>query len=149
MRASFSAGAEMTVAGHNVYSILVAMIAMYFAEFMIYGVIVPPAAYQELALMSDVDVAANGWKMSLGMIGPFVWAIGLSIAIRWRGERGAKAGAVTGLITAAFFMIAARFYQFAYGPSGLAFYALDAAHFLAVGALGGAIIGGWREKKPA
>lgn len=139
----------MRFAGHNVLAILAAAVAMYFVEFLIYGVLVPPATYQAMAHLDDVDMTGNAWKMPFGIIGPLIWAVGLSIAIGWRGGGGWRLGASTGLVTAATLMIAARFFQWGYGATGLDFFALDAVHFLVVGALGGAIIGGWPAAKGA
>ena len=133
----------MRVAGQNVLAILAAAVAMYLVEFLIYGVLVPGPTYMALSHMSADDGPANAWKMPFGIVGPLIWAVGLSVANTWRGAKGWQAGAMTGVLTALFFMIAARFYQWGYGPTGLDFYALDAVHFLLVGAIGGAIIAAW------
>ena len=139
----------MRFAGHNVLAIIAAAIAMYFIEFLIYGMLVPGPVYQELSRMSDEQMIEAAKKMPFGILGPLVWAVGLSVANGWRGAKGWEAGAMTGLLTGAFFMIAARFYQWGYGPTGLDFYALDAAHFLLVGAVGGAILAAWPAPKAA
>lgn len=139
----------MRVAGHNVLAIIVAAIVMYFVEFLIYGVLVPGPTYQAMSHVADADMTASAAKMPFGIIGPLIWAVGLSVANGWRGAKDWQAGAMTGLLTAAFFMIAARFYQWGYGPTGLDFYALDAVHFLLVGAIGGAILAAWPAPKAA
>jgi Protein of unknown function (DUF1761) len=139
----------MRVAGHNVLAIGAAAVVMYLIEFVLYGILVPPETYMGLSLITAEQAAANGWKMPFGILGPLLWAIGLSVAIAWKGAKGWQAGAMVGLVTAAFFMIAARFYQWGYGPTGLDFYALDAAHFLVCGAVGGAIIAAWPAAKKA
>ena len=139
----------MRIGGQNVLAIIAAAIAMYLVEFLIYGVLVPGPKYMALSHMTEADGPGNMWKMPFGIIGPLVWAVGLSVANGWRGAKGWQAGAMTGLITSLFFMIAARFYQWGYGPTGLDFYALDAAHFLLVGAIGGAILAMWPAPKAA
>ncbi len=140
----------MRFAGHNVLAVIVAAIVMYFVEFLIYGVLIPPATYQAMAHVAPGDMEAIGMsKMPFGIIGPLIWAVGLSVANGWRSAKGWQAGAMTGVLTAAFFMIAARFYQWGYGPTGLDFYALDAVHFVLVGAIGGAILAAWPAGKAA
>lgn len=133
----------MKLAGHNVLAILAAAIVMYAIEFLIYGLLVPPITYQKLAHLRVEDLPLNAWKMPFGIVGPLLWATGLSVANTWRGAKGAVAGALTGVLTGAFFMVAARFYQWAYGATGLAFFGLDVAHFIVVGAAGGAILAAW------
>ncbi|MBT9447745.1 MAG: DUF1761 family protein [Hyphomonadaceae bacterium] len=139
----------MRVAGHNLLAITAAAVAMYLIEFVMYGMAIPPATYMALSHMTAEEGAANGWKMPFGIIGPLIWATGLSIAIGWKGAKGAQAGAMVGAVTAVFFMCAARFYQWGYGPTGLDFYAVDAFHFLLCGAVGGAIIAAWPASKTA
>jgi hypothetical protein len=139
----------MRIAGHNVFAIVAAAVAMYLVEFLIYGVLVPPPTYQAMAHIAEQDFTASQWKMPFGIIGPLLWAAGLSMAVGWRNASGWQGGAMTGVLTSVFFMIAARFYQWGYGPTGLDFYALDAAHFLLVGAIGGAIVAGWPKPKAA
>jgi hypothetical protein len=138
---------RMRIAGHNVFAIVAAAVVMYLVEFLIYGMLVPAPVYQALAHLSDP--VTWQWKMPFGILGPLLWALGLSVANGWRNASGWQAGAMTGVLTGLFFMIAARFYQWGYGPTGLDFYALDAAHFLVVGAVGGAIIAGWPKPKAA
>lgn len=133
----------MKIAGHNVLAILAAALVMYAVEFVIYGVLTPPLVYMELARLRVENMPANAWKMPFGVVGPLVWAVGLSAANLWRGSRGLLAGATTGFVISLLFMIPARFYEWAYGQTGLAFYALDAAHFLIVGAIGGAVLAAW------
>lgn len=137
----------MKIGGHNLFAIIAAAIAMYFVEFVIYGLCVPEALYTRLAHIAEADAAASQAKMAFGIMGPLVWALGLSVAVSWRGVKGAGAGASTGALAALLFMLPARFYQFVYGPTGIDFFALDAFHFLFVGAIGGAIIGAWPEGK--
>lgn len=139
----------MQLAGHNVLAIIAAAIVMYLIEFVMYGMAVPQETYMALSHLSPEDAAANGWKMPFGIIGPLVWAIGLSVAVGWKGAKGLQAGAMVGVVTSLFFMCAARFYQWGYGATGLDFFALDAVHFLLCGAVGGAIIAGWPASKKA
>lgn len=139
----------MRIAGHNLIAIVVAAILMYFVEFLIYGVLIPEDVYRALSHVTAEEGAAMGWKMPFGLVGPLIWATGLSVAMGWRKAEGWQAGAMTGFICALFFMIAARFYQWGYGPTGLDFYALDAVHFLLVGAIGGAVLGAWPKAKGA
>lgn len=139
----------MRVAGHNALAIIAAAVVMYLIEFVMYGMMIPAETYRALSHVTAEDAAAGMGKMPFGIIGPLIWAIGLSIAIGWKGAKGWQAGAMVGLVTSLFFMIAARFYQWGYGPTGLDFYALDAVHFLLCGAVGGAIIAGWPAGKTA
>jgi Protein of unknown function (DUF1761) len=139
----------MQVAGHNALAVIAAAVAMYLIEFVMYGMAVPQETYMALSYMSAEEAAGNAWKMPFGIIGPLIWAIGLSIAIGWKGAKGWQAGAMVGVTTGFFFMCAARFYQWGYGPTGLDFFALDAVHFLLCGAVGGAIIAAWPATKKA
>ena len=139
----------MRVAGHNVLAIIAAAIAMYLIEYVMYGVSISRESYMALSHVTAEDSAGNMWKMPFGIIGPLVWATGLSIALGWKGAKGLQAGAMVGVVTSIFFMCAARFYQWGYGPTGLDFFALDALHFLLCGAVGGAIIAAWPASKAA
>lgn len=134
----------MRVMGHNVLAILVAALAIFGVGFVIYG-----------ALLTDAWVASTGWsmeelqtgasKMPFSPIPSILIAIGLSLAIKWRGRPGWMEGAVTGLLMALFLLIGERFYGFVYAPAGgEVWLAIDALYAVASGFVGGAILGAWK-----
>lgn len=134
----------MRFQGHNVLAILVAAIAIYAAGFLIYGLV-----------LGDAWVAASGYtkaeietgmsKMPLSPIMPILIAIGLSLAIKWRNKPGWMAGAVTGLLMAAFFLFPERLYGYVYAPAGGGILlSIDTLHLFLSGLVGGAVLGAWK-----
>lgn len=134
----------MRVLGHNALAILVAAIAVYFVGFLFYGLI-----------FAEVWVAATGWteqelqsgmsKMPIGFIIPFMIAIGVSLAVKWRNKPGWWGGAETGLLMGFFLMSAVVLYGYVYSPAGgETILAIDALHQLATAGVAGAILGAWK-----
>ncbi len=135
---------QMRFQGHNVLAIVVAAIAIYLIGFLIYGL-----AFQE------AWVAATGWskaeletgmgKMPVGFIIPFLLAIGLSLAIKWRNASGWLAGARTGFLVALFFLLTQLLYGYTYAPAGgETLLGIDAMHAFLTASVGGAILGAWK-----
>lgn len=134
----------MKVMGHNALAILVAAIAIYLIGFLIYGVIFE-ATWVAATGWSEGELQSGMSKMPLGFIIPFLIAIGLSLAIKWRNKPGWWGGAETGLLMALFFMVAVVFYGYVYSPAGgETLLMIDALHQFATAAVGGAIIGAWK-----
>lgn len=134
----------MRVMGHNAFAILVAAIAIFAVGFVIYG-----------ALFTDAWIAATGWteeqiqtgasKMPFSPIPSILIAIGMSLAVKWRGKTGWAEGAITGVLMAVFLLIGERFYGFVYAPAGgETWLAIDALYAVVSGAVAGAILGAWR-----
>jgi len=139
----------MRVSGHNVLAILVAALAMYLIEFLIFAVAISPAQFMAMSGMSAEQGAAIGLsRMPLGPLMPILAAIGLSLAIKWRGAQGvhlgAGAGAATGLILALLLGFSSRMYGYVYGPHTEAYLLIDLGRYLVTYGVAGAILGAWK-----
>ncbi len=133
----------MRYQGHNVLAIFVAAILMYGIGALIYGVALSQV-WQEAVGFNEADYAGLEYRFALSFIPPLLLAAGISMANKWRGAIGPLGGVVTGLLVAFFFLLAARFYQFAYSPESEIVFAIDVLHFVSIGAVGGAVIGAWK-----
>ncbi|MET0183263.1 MAG: DUF1761 family protein [Caulobacterales bacterium] len=134
----------MRFQGHNILAIAAAAIAIYFIEFLIYGLGIPPEQFREMAGFTSEQMASGMYKMPFGVVMPILTAIGLSLVIKWRGSKGAAAGVITALIIAILFGFGSRMYGYVYGPHTETYLAIDLARYLVTYALGGAIIGAWK-----
>lgn len=134
----------MRMMGHNLLAIIVAALAIYFVGFLIYGM-----------LFTDAWVVSTGWsaeqletgagKMPFGPAPSLLIAIGMSLAVKWRGKAGWMEGAVTGVLMAVFLLIGERFYGFVYSPAGgEVWLAIDALYAVLSGVVAGAIVGAWK-----
>ncbi|UPT61348.1 MAG: hypothetical protein M0D54_13005 [Hyphomonadaceae bacterium JAD_PAG50586_4] len=132
----------MRVMGHNVLAIIVAAIAIYLIEFAIFAVLITPEQYQALVGLSAEQMHPD--RMPFGPVPPLLFAIGLSLAIKWRAAVGWMGGAMTGVLMAVFIGFAASFYPFVYGSHEAAYLAVDLGHYLACFAAAGAILGAWK-----
>lgn len=134
----------MRMMGHNVLAIIVAAIAIYALEYLIFAVIVPGPAYMAMSGYSAESMQEGAARMPFGAIPPILAAIGLSLAIKWRNKPGWMSGLVTGVMMAVFFAFAVSFYGYVYGPNTLNFMALSLAHFVVCYGAAGAILGAWK-----
>jgi hypothetical protein len=134
----------MRVMGHNVLAIIVAAIAIYLIEFVIFGMAMTPDQYQALSGYSAESMAAGMARMPFGIVPPLLAAIGLSCAVKWRNKAGWMAGAVTGVLMAIFFGFAVSFYGYVYGPNTAAMMGVSLGHFVVAYAAAGAILGAWK-----
>lgn len=133
----------MRMMGHNVLAIIVAAIAIYAIEFVIFALAMTPEQYQALSGYA-ADSAAGMARMPFGIIPPVLAAIGLSCAVKWRNKAGWMAGVTTGVIVAICFGVGVSLYSFAYGPNSPAFIGVDLAHFVVAYGVAGAILGAWK-----
>lgn len=130
----------MRMMGHNVLAIVVAAIAIYAIEFLIFAVAMSPEQYTSLSGYSGGDMS----RMPFGALPPILTAIGLSLAIKWRNRPGWIAGMMTGVYMAICFGVAVSLYSFVYGPNAPAFLAVHLGHFILCYGVAGAILGAWR-----
>src|SRR5262245_50198360 len=100
----------MRVMGMNVLAILVAAIAIYLIEFVIFGVLIPGDQY---VAMSGVNAdQMHPERMPFGVIPPILSAIGLALAVKWCNAPGWMGGAMTGVLAAIFLAFPVSFYGF-------------------------------------
>jgi len=134
----------MRMMGHNLLAIIVAAIAIYAIEFLIFAVLMPGEQYMAMSGYSRQSMEAGMARMPFGVIPPILAAIGLSCAVKWRNKAGWMAGAMTGVIMAICFGVGVSRYSFVYGPNNAAFIAVNLAHFVVCYSAAGAILGAWK-----
>ena len=134
----------MRMMGHNVLAIIVAAIAIYAIEFLIFAVLLPGEQYMAMSGYSQQSMEAGMARMPFGVIPPILAAIGLSCAVKWRNKAGWMASAATGVIMAICFGVGVSLYSFVYGPNNAAFIAVNLAHFVVSYGAAGAILGAWK-----
>jgi hypothetical protein len=132
----------MRVMGHNAFAIIVAALAIYAIEFVIFAVLIPGDQY--LAMVGLTADQAHPERMPVGALMPVFAAIGLSLSIKWRNAPGWRGGLTTGLLMAVFFAFSASLYGYVYGSHTLQFQWINLAHFLVCYATAGAILGAWK-----
>ncbi len=133
----------MRVMGHNVFAIVVAAIAIWAIGFLLYVVLFQEQWMGWMQLTEEQMENDNG-RMPFMVVMPFLQAIGLSLAIKWRNPPGWMGGLVTGVLMAIFFSIAARMYGWVYSFEVSELFGLDSLHFLLTHATAGAILGAWK-----
>ena len=134
----------MRVMGHNALAIVVAAIVIFAIGAAIYGFVLSEAWIASTG-WSEEEIRTGAAKMPFSAIMPILIAIGLSLAIKWRGRPGWSAGAMTGLLVAVFFLLAQRMYGYVYSPAGgETWLMIDGLYALLSGVIGGAIIGAWK-----
>jgi cytochrome bd-type quinol oxidase subunit 2 len=132
----------MRVMGHNVLAIVVAAIAIYLIEFVIFGLLIPGDQYEAMVGLSAEQMHSE--RMPIGALPPLLAAIGLSLAIKWRNAPGWMGGVTTALLMALFFAFATSLYPYVYGAQTEVFLAVDLGHYLVCYAVAGAILGAWK-----
>jgi hypothetical protein len=133
----------MRVMGHNVFAIVVAAIAIWLIGFLIYVVLFSEQWMTWMQLTEAEKTADNG-RMPFMVVMPFLQAIGLSLAVKWRNAPGWMGGLVTGVLMAVCFSIAARMYGWVYSFELSELFGLDSVHFVLTHAVAGAILGAWK-----
>jgi len=128
--------------GHNLLAILVAAIAIYLLEFVLFAVIISAEQYQ--AMVGVTADQLHPERMAFGIIPPLLAAIGLSLAIKWRNVPGLMGGAMTGVWMGIFFAFAGGLYGYVYGPNTETLVAVNLAHYVVCYGVGGAILGAWK-----
>lgn len=133
----------MRVMGHNGLAILVAAIAIWAIGFLLYVVL-----FQEQWLVwmgvSEADMNKDNGRMPFMVVMPFLTAIGLSLAIKWRDRPGWFEGMKVGLLLAVFLTVAGRMYTWVYSFERTELFGLDTLHYLLTHMAAGAILGAWK-----
>jgi hypothetical protein len=130
--------------GHNILAIIVAALAIYGLEYLIFAVLITPEQYMAFTGVTAEQSAGDMSRMPLGIVPPILAAIGLSLAIKWRGRPGWMSGAITGLMLAILFAFGTSLYGYVYGPHTTAYLPVNLAHFLVCWGVAGAILGAWK-----
>ncbi|MBI1188818.1 MAG: DUF1761 family protein [Alphaproteobacteria bacterium] len=133
----------MRVMGHNVLAIIAGAVAIWLIGFLIY-VVLFQQQWLEWMGVSEADMEKDNGRMAFMVVMPFLQAVGLSLAIKWRNVSGLMGGLTTGVLMAIFLSIAARMYGWVYSFEVNELFALDSGHFLLTHAVAGAIIGAWK-----
>jgi hypothetical protein len=134
----------MRIMGHNALAILVAGLAIYAIEFVIFALLISPEQYVAFTGITAEQAQMGASRMPFGIVPPLLTAIGLSLAIKWRNAAGWLGGAVTGLLMAVLFGFATSLYGYVYGPHQEAYLPVNLAHFLVCWAAAGAVLGAWK-----
>jgi hypothetical protein len=130
--------------GHNILAIALGAVAIWLIGFLIY-VVLFEKQWMQWSGLTEADILAGPQRMMPWMVAmPILQAIGLSLAIKWRNAAGWMGGAVTGLLMALCFSVAARMYGWVYSSETTELFALDSAHFFVTHAVAGAVIGAWK-----
>ncbi|WP_395647951.1 DUF1761 family protein [Terricaulis sp.] len=134
----------MRVMGVNILAVIVAAIAIYGIEFVIFAVMMTPDQYTALSGYPQTDSAAAMARMPFGIIPPLLTAIGLALAIKWRNRPGWMSGLVVGVVLGVLFGLGGSLYSFVYGPNTVSFIAVNLGHYVVCWAVAGAVLGAWK-----
>lgn len=134
----------MRFKGHNILAIFVAALVIYLLEFLIFAVLITPEQYAAFTGVPLDETGAGMERMPLGVIPPIFTAIGLSLAIKWRGQPGWVSGVVTSWSLAVLFAFGTSLYGYVYGPHATAYLPVNLGHFLVCWGAAGAILGAWK-----
>ncbi|HYD88386.1 MAG TPA: hypothetical protein VEA80_13000 [Vitreimonas sp.] len=134
----------MRFMGHNVLAIIVAALAIYAIEYVIFAELISAEQYMAFTGITAEQVEGGMARMPFGIIPPVFAAIGLSLVIKWRNAAGWMAGLMTGLILAVLFAFGTSLYGYVYGPHSEAYLPVNLAHFLVCWGAAGAILGVWK-----
>jgi len=134
----------MRINGHNVFAIIVAAIAIYAIEFLIFGIAITPDQYMQMSGNSEAQQAAGMSRMPFGIVMPILAAIGLSLLLKWRGTTGAMAGATTAAIVAVCFTFTGRMNGYVYGSDNETYLLIDLGRFVVTYGVAGAILAAWK-----
>jgi hypothetical protein len=133
----------MRVMGHNVFAIIVATIAIWAIGFLLY-VVLFQAQWMAWMGVTEEQMQQDNGRMPFMVVMPFLQAIGLSLAVKWRNAPGWMGGLMTGVLLAIFLTIAGRMYGWVYSFEPTELFGLDSLHFLLTHAVAGAILGAWK-----
>jgi hypothetical protein len=133
----------MRVMGHNVFAIVVAAIAIWAIGFLLY-VVLFQAQWMTWMGVTEEQMQQDNGRMPFMVVMPFLQAIGLSLAVKWRNAPGWMGGLMTGVLLAVFLTIAGRMYGWVYSFEATELFGLDSLHFLLTHAVAGAILGAWK-----
>ncbi len=134
----------MRISGHNVLAIIVATLAIYLIEYVIFAVLIPGEQYADMIGMTYVQGGGDMSRMPYGIVMPLLSAIGLSCAIKWRGDMGPVAGLMTGVLLAVLFGFSVTMYSWVYGEAKPIWLAISLGHFIVAWGVAGAVLGAWK-----
>lgn len=134
----------MRYQGHNVLAIIVAALAIYAIEFVIFAILIPGDQYMALTRITQAQVDYGMSRMPYGVIPPIFAAIGLSLVIKWRNAAGVTGGVTTALIMAVLFAFGTSLYSYVYGTHTEAYLLVNLGHFLVCWGVAGAVLGAWK-----
>jgi Protein of unknown function (DUF1761) len=134
----------MRMMGHNVLAIIVAALAIYGMEYVIFAVLIPGDQYMAMTGLTAEQGAAGMSRMPFGIVMPVLAAIGLSLAIKWRGSAGWMGGLMTALIMAVLLGFSSSLYGYVYGAENEQFVLVNLGHYLVCWGVAGAILGAWK-----
>ena len=95
----------MRVMGHNVFAIVVAAIAIWAIGFLLY-VVLFQAQWMAWMGVTEEQMQHDNGRMPFMVVMPFLQAIGLSLAVKWRNAPGWMGGLMTAFCMAMFLSIA-------------------------------------------
>ncbi|HVV31891.1 MAG TPA: hypothetical protein VG943_16275 [Caulobacterales bacterium] len=132
--------------GFNILAIIVAAIAIYAIEFVIFAVLIPGPTYQHMVGMSDAQATASmaGSRMPYGIVMPILAAIGLALVVKWRQAVGLAGGFITGALMGVLFGFAATMYSYVYGAATEMFLGVTLIHYILCYGVAGAILSAWK-----
>jgi len=133
----------MRVMGHNVFAIVVAALAIWAIGFLLY-VVLFQQQWLDWMGVTEAQMEEDNGRMPFMAVMPFLQAIGLSLAVKWRNASGWMGGLVTGVLLAIFLTVAGRMYGWVYSFEPTELFGLDSLHFLLTHAVAGAILGAWK-----
>ncbi len=128
--------------GLNVLAIILAAIVIYLLEFVIFAVLMTPEQYTAMSGYPTVADAMS--RMPFGALPPILAAIGLALAIKWRGKSGLMAGLMTGALLGVLFGFGGSLYSYVYGPNTMTMVGVNLGHYVVCWGLAGAILGAWK-----
>lgn len=134
----------MRFMGHNVLAIIVAAIAIYAIEFVIFAMLMSQEQYMALTGVTADQMQSGMARMPYGIVPPLLAAIGLSQVIKWRNAPGLMGGVTTALLMAVLFAFAVSLYSYVYGTHTEAYLLVDLGHFLVAWGAAGAVLGAWK-----
>lgn len=134
----------MRFMGHNVLAIIVAAIAIYAIEFVIFAMLMSQEQYMALTGVTAEQMQGGAARMPYGIVPPVLAAIGLSLVIKWRNAPGLMGGVTTALLMAVLFAFGTGLYGYVYGTHTEAYQAVNLAHFLVAWGAAGAVLGVWK-----
>lgn len=134
----------MRIMGHNALAVIVAALAIYLIEYVIFGVMIPADRYMAMTGLTPEQSEAGISRMPFGIVMPLLAAIGLSLAIKWRNTPGLMGGVTTALLMAVLFGFSTSLYGYVYGAHTEAYLPINLGHFLVCWGAAGAVLGAWK-----
>lgn len=135
----------MRMMGHNVLAIIVAALAIYLIEYVIFAILIPGDQYMAMTGFSQAQAETIGMsRMPYGIVMPILTAIGLSLVIKWRATPGLMGGLTTALLMAVLFGFSTSLYSYVYGAHTEAYLPINLGHFLVCWGAAGAVLGAWK-----